>query len=90
MEQQYNIPAGDPPGAHAAPAGMQATRLRLPMNAPCACTNGGNTTIINGDETLTLDATWENTPYRTGDLSNEDDSHVQGVYSQQTADYAGS
>lgn len=80
----------DPPGAHANPGGMQETRLELPMLAPCAETDGGHKQIVNGDEAVTLDDTWENTPFRVGPLSNEDDSFVQAAWKAQTSDYAGS
>lgn len=53
-----------------------------------ALTVGGHHQITNGDEDDQLAATVENTPARSGDLSNEDDSHVQGIY--KTLDFAGS
>ena len=68
--------------------GMQHTRDCPTMAAPCACTTGGNQQLVNGNEAVTLDHTIESTATRTGPLSNEDDSHVQGVYRE--ADFAGS
>lgn len=67
---------------------MQKTYDEPVMAAAKATTVGGNTTIVNGPECDTLARTWESTPFRAGDLSNEDDSHVQGVYRE--ADWAGS
>lgn len=86
----YARPLGDLGGAHDAAGGMQEDRLELPMAAPCVCTVGGNTMLVNGNEADTLDHAIESTPYRSGDLSNEDDSHVMGVYRQQADDFAGS
>lgn len=67
---------------------MQHTRDCPTMAAPCACTVGGNTMVVNGDEAVTLDRTWESMAVRTGDLSNEDDSHVGAAWRE--ADFAGS
>jgi len=86
----YTIIDGDPAGSHANPGGIQESRLELPMAVPCATTPGGNTCLVNGDEAETLDNTIENTPFRAGDLSNEDDSHVMGAWAAQGADFAGS
>jgi hypothetical protein len=69
--------------------GMQHGRDCPTMAAPCARTMGGNTTIINGDEAPTLDASVESTPFRASDL-REDDSHVMGVYKAQAEPFAGS
>jgi hypothetical protein len=60
------------------------------MAAPCACTTGGNTMLVNGNEAVTLDNTIESTVTRTGDLSMEDDSHVMGAYKEMASDFAGS
>lgn len=68
--------------------GMQHTRDCPAMAAPCACTTGGNTMVINGNEAVTLDNTIESTGYRSGDLSNEDDSHVGAAWRE--PDFAGS
>lgn len=51
-------------------------------------TTGGNKTLVNGQECDAIAATYEGMTARTGDLSNEDDSHVQGIYRE--ADFAGS
>lgn len=58
------------------------------MAAPSAIGPGGNNTLVNNDEDDILDRVVAGTPTRTGDLSNEDDSHVQGIYSE--SDFAGS
>jgi hypothetical protein len=50
-------------------------------------TAGGNTHLINGNEAAVV-PTQEQMAVRSGPLSNEDDSHVQGVYREQ--DFAGS
>lgn len=69
--------------------GMQHSRDCPTMAAPCACTTGGSTVIVNGNEAVTLDNTWESTPFRASDL-REDDSHVMGVYKAQAEPFAGS
>lgn len=85
-----SIDGSDPAGARANPGGLQESRLELPMAVPCATTDGGNTCLVNGDEAEALDNTFEVTPFRTGDLSMEDDSHVMGAWKAQGADFAGS
>lgn len=67
--------------------GMQHTRDCPTMAAPCACTVGGNTMIINGNEAATLDYSVESTLVEVSPLG-EDDSHVQGVYAEKN--FAGS
>ncbi len=67
--------------------GMQKSRDCPHMAAPCACTPGGSTVIVNGDEAHTLDASIESTPVVVSELG-EDDSHVQGIYREQN--FAGS
>jgi len=68
--------------------GMQPVRDEPPMYEGSATGNGGNSCITNVDECKILDQTIMDAPYRSGDLSNEDDSHVQGVYREN--DFAGS
>lgn len=51
-------------------------------------TAGGRTDITQGVECDAIQATYQGMAVRTGPLSNEDDSHVQGVYAEQ--DFAGS
>ena len=50
-------------------------------------TAGGDTRLINGNEADVIPMQ-EKMAVRSGPLSNEDDSHVQGVYREQ--DFAGS
>lgn len=64
--------------------------MELPMLAQPATTDGGNHTLTNGRECDTLDNGIEATPFRSGPLSMEDDSHVQAAWAMQTADFAGS
>lgn len=51
-------------------------------------TDGGTTTVVTGDEWPYVNKQVENTMCTKGPLSNEDDSHCQGVYRR--AGYAGS
>lgn len=51
-------------------------------------TEGGNRNLVNGQECEAILATYEGMAARVGDLSNEDDSHVQGIYREE--DFAGS
>lgn len=69
--------------------GMQHSRDCPVMAAPCACTTGGNTMVINGDEAKALDAAIEATPVESSPLG-EDDSHVMGEWATGIANFAGS
>jgi len=80
----------DPAGEHTNNGGMQETYMELPMAAPDALTVGGNQQIVNGPECDTLDDAVESMAFRSGPLSDEDDSHVQGAWHAQSADFAGS
>lgn len=71
--------------------GEQFPGYCMPYEAPGtvdAETNGGSTVLHNQDEDDMNAAIIEATPYRVGPLSNEDDSHVQGIYRER--DFAGS
>lgn len=70
--------------------GLQPGTDEPVMFAYCPEGVGGNQTLLNSDEDDILDATIDKTPTRTGDLSSEDDSHVQGVYRMMSSDFAGS
>lgn len=63
-----------------------------PTYGPCTdnthLTTGGNRQLVNGQECEAIRATYEGMAARTGDLSNENDSGVQGIYRE--ADFAGS
>lgn len=62
------------------------------MATPCPVGDGGNTTIINQDEQLILLKTFAAIEVRSGvePLWQEDDSHIQGIYAQETSDVGGS
>lgn len=71
--------------------GEQYPEYCMPYEAPGtvdAETNGGNTCLNNQDEDDMTASIIEKTQARSGALSNEDDSHVQGVYRKR--DFAGS
>jgi len=70
--------------------GLQPGTDEPTMAAPVATGVGGNRNLSNSDEDDSLDAAISATPYRSGPLSNEDDSHVQGVYKMMASDFAGS
>lgn len=63
-----------------------------PTYGPCThqefLTVGGDKQIVNACECDAIAASYEGIQVRTGELSNEDDSHVQGIYRE--ADFAGS
>ncbi len=44
---------------------------------------GGNMTIVNQNERYIIDNSFENTPCLYADMQS-DDSHIMGVYSEQT------
>jgi len=73
--------------------GEEYPEYHMPYEAPGtvdAETNGGNTCLKNQDEDDMTASIIEATQSRSGLLSNEDDSHVMGVYKAQAADFAGS
>jgi hypothetical protein len=51
-------------------------------------TEGGNKNLVNGNEAKAIQASYEGIQSRTGTLSAEDDSHVQGIFRE--SDFAGS
>lgn len=59
-----------------------------PVTDNTRLTDGGDKTLVNGQECEAIRATYEGMAARTGPLSNEDDSHVMGVYGER--DFAGS
>lgn len=68
---------------------MYESGMDEPFKAPGgAAANGGHKQLVNQDEDDITDAIISATPYRAIDMSNEDDSHVQGIYRER--DWAGS
>lgn len=65
--------------------GMQPS-YATPTDNTCP-TDGGSTVIVTGDEWPYINKQ-EKMTVRTGTLSFEDDSHVQGIYRE--SDFAGS
>lgn len=70
---------------------MQPVRNKPDMAECCPVGPGGDTTIVNQDETMILDRTIMDAPNRSADAGwREDDSHVQGVYKTMSSDFGGS
>lgn len=69
--------------------GEQYPEYCMPYEAPGGpAAKGGDLKLVNQDEDDMTAYIIESTKCRTGALSNEDDSHVQGVYRE--TDFAGS